>query len=191
MSASDAPDSTELPPGGPGASPDGLRRWIVRLDRVGIWTGKFFAWLILPMVGALVYEVFARYAFDAPQVWAYDMTFMLYGAHFMLGAAFTLAKGAHIRTDFFYRMWPPRVQATVDLTIYILFFFPGVGFFFWISAEFAWISWGQSERITTSPWLPIVYPFKTVIPVTAALLLIQGVSECLKCIETIKQGRWT
>ncbi len=82
-----------------------LRLWIARLDSISVWIGQLFAWLIIPMVAALVYEVFARYAFNAPTMWAYDTTFMLYGSHFMLGAAFTLAKGAHIRTDFFYRMW--------------------------------------------------------------------------------------
>ena len=143
------------------------------------------------MVGALVYEVFARYAFDAPTMWAYDATFMLYGTHFMLGAAFALAKGAHIRTDLFYRLWSVRVQAAVDLTIYLVFFFPGIGLFLWVSADFAAKSWEQSERIITSPWLPIVYPFKTVIPMTAALLLIQGISETLKCVEAIKEGRWS
>ncbi len=168
-----------------------LRLWIARLDSISIWIGKLFAWLIIPMVVALVYEVFARYAFNAPTMWAYDTTFMLYGSHFMLGAAFTLAKGAHIRTDFFYRMWPDRVQASVDLAIYLLFFFPGFGFFLWASADFAMKSWQQSELIITSPWLPIVYPFKTVIPVMAALLMIQGVSESLKCVEAIKQGRWS
>ena len=168
-----------------------LRLWIERLESISSWSGKLCAWLIVPMTGALVYEVFSRYGFDAPTMWAYDMTFMFYGSHFMLGAAFTLAKGAHIRTDFFYRLWSERVQATVDLTIYLIFFFPAFVFFFWVSAEFAAKSWEQSELITTSPWLPIVYPFKTIIPVTAALLMIQGVSESLKCVETIKQGRWT
>ncbi len=168
-----------------------LRLWITRLDSISVWIGKLFAWLIIPMVIALVYEVFARYGFNAPTMWAYDTTFMLYGSHFMLGAAFTLAKGAHIRTDFFYRMWSDRVQAMVDLAIYLLFFFPGFGFFLWASADFAAKSWEQSELIITSPWLPIVYPFKTVIPLTAALLMIQAVSESLKCVEAIKQGRWS
>lgn len=157
----------------------------------GIWSGKLFAWLIIPMVGALVYEVVVRYFFEKPTMWAYDMTFMLYGTHFMLGAAYTLQKGAHIRTDFFYRLWSERTQAVVDLSIYLVCFFPGVGFFFWVSAGYALKSWEQSERIITSPWLPIVYPFKTVIPLTAALLLVQGLSEVLKCIEAIKRGRWT
>ncbi|NQU56520.1 MAG: TRAP transporter small permease subunit [Rhodospirillales bacterium] len=168
-----------------------LRLWIERIEIISTWSGKLCAWLIVPMTGALVYEVFSRYGFDAPTMWAYDTTFMLYGSHFMLGAAFALAKGAHIRTDFLYRLWSDRVQATVDLTIYLFFFFPAFAIFFWVSAEFAAKSWEQSELITTSPWLPIVYPFKTVIPVTAALLMIQGVSESLKCVEAIKQGRWT
>jgi len=168
-----------------------LRTWIVRIDGISIWSGKLCAWLIVPMIGGLVYEVFARYGFDAPTMWAYDMTFMLYGSHFMLGAAFTLSKGAHIRTDFLYRLWSERVQAIVDLTIYLVFFFPGFFFFLWVSVEFAAKSWEQSELIITSPWLPIVYPFKTVIPVTVVLLMIQGVSESLKCIEAIKKGRWT
>ena len=86
---------------------------------------------------------------------------------------------------------PARVQAAVDLSVYLLFFFPGVGFFLWISADFFWVSWQQGERIITSPWLPIVYPFKAVIPLTAALLLVQGVSECLKCVETLRQGHWS
>ncbi len=173
-----------------GDLPTAIGRWIERLDKVGVWSGKLFAWLILPMTGALVYEVAARYLFEKPTMWAYDMTFMLYGTHFMLGAAFTLQKGAHIRTDFFYRRWPERMQATVDLVIYLICFFPAIGFFLWVSTGYAWKSWEQAERIITSPWLPIVYPFKTVIPITAGLLLVQGVSEVLKCIEAIKRGRW-
>ena len=170
--------------------PSAIRKWTGRLDQVGIFSGKLFAWLIIPMVGSLVYEVVARYFFEAPTMWAYDMTFMFYGAHFMLGAAYTLQKGAHIRTDFLYRLWSDRVQAAVDLSIYLICFFPGVGFFLWVSISYALKSWEQSERIVTSPWLPIIYPLKTVIPLTAALLLIQGLSEVLKCVDTIKRGRW-
>lgn len=175
----------------PGSGPPtALRRWITRIDQVGIWSGKLFAWLIIPMVAALAYEVAARYLFEKPTMWAYDVTFMLYGAHFMLGAAFTLQKGSHIRTDFIYRKWSERTQATVDLIIYLVCFFPGVGFFLWVSADYAWKSWQQMERVITSPWMPIIYPFKSVIVLTATLLLVQGVSEVLKCIEAIKQGRW-
>ena len=99
------------------------RMAIKLLDQVSIWSGKAFAWLIIPMVICLVYEVFARYLFNAPTLWAYDMTYMLYGSHFMLGAAFTLAMQGHIRTDFFYRLWSVRWQGTVDSLLYIFSFF--------------------------------------------------------------------
>jgi TRAP-type mannitol/chloroaromatic compound transport system permease small subunit len=170
---------------------DRLLLWARRIDLIAIWSGKLCAWIIIPMILALVYEVFARYGFNSPTMWAYDMTFMFYGSHFMLGAAFALQKGEHIRTDFFYRLWSDRTQAMVDLSIYLFFFFPTMFLFFWVAFEFAAQSWAQSELITTSSWLPIVYPFKTVMPVTAALLMIQGVSESLKCVVAIKVGKWS
>ena len=99
------------------------RSAIKPLAQISIWSGKAFAWLIIPMVLCLVYEVFARYLFNAPTLWAYDMTYMLYGTHFMLGAAYTLAMQGHIRTDFFYRLWPVRWQGTLDSFLYIFSFF--------------------------------------------------------------------
>lgn len=170
--------------------PPALTRTLRALDAVSIWSGKLFAWLIIPMVGALVYEVFARYFLERPTMWAYDITYMVYGSHFMLGAAYALSLGAHIRTDFFYRMWSPRWQGRVDAFLYLFFFFPGIGFFLWLSWDFAQTSWAQGERIVTSPWIPPVYPFKTVIPVAAALLLLQGVSEFLKSLHAAFRGKW-
>jgi len=141
------------------------------LDAITRVVGRVTAWLIIPMVGSLVYEVFARYLFDAPTVWAYDMTYMLYGTFFMLGSAWTLQRGGHIRTDTFYADWSPRRKAMVV--------------FLKLGAEYFWKSYQQNERIVTSPWLPIVWPFKFVMPLTAALLIIQGVSELIKCVRVI------
>ena len=151
------------------------------LDVVARTAGKAVAWLILPMVGSLVWEVVARYFFSAPTVWAYDMTFMLYGTFFMLGSAWTLQRGGHIRTDVYYGKWSHRTQARVDLVCYVVLFFPAMLVFFWLGAEYFWKSFQQNERIVTSPWLPIVWPFKFVIPATAALLVVQGVAESLRC----------
>ena len=142
--------------------------------------GKAVAWLILPMVLSLVWEVTARYGFNAPTEWAYDMTFMLYGTFFMLGSAWTLQRGGHIRTDSFYANWSVRTRARVDLACYAIFFFPAITILAWLGAEYFWKSFGQNERIVTSPWLPIVWPFKFVIPAAAVLLLLQGISECIK-----------
>jgi len=151
------------------------------IDTVVMACGKAVAWLILPMVMSLVWEVTARYVFNAPTEWAYDMTFMLYGTFFMLGSAWTLQRGGHIRTDSFYSKWTKRTQARVDLVCYLVFFFPAIAILAWLGSEYFWKSFQQNERIVTSPWLPIVWPFKFVMPATAVLLLLQGVSECVKC----------
>jgi TRAP-type mannitol/chloroaromatic compound transport system permease small subunit len=150
------------------------------IDALTRFVGKAIAWLVLPMVGSLVYEVVARYFFDAPTVWAYDMTFMLYGTFFMIGSAWTLQKGGHIRTDVYYARWSPRTQARVDLACYAILFFPALCVFGWLGAEYFWKSFQQNERIVTSPWLPIVWPFKFMIPAAAALLVLQGIAECIR-----------
>jgi len=169
----------------PKAERSALLRFLRAIDRLIEAIGKVVAWLIVPMVLSLVWEVTARYGFNAPTEWAYDMTFMLYGTFFMLGSAWTLQRGGHIRTDSFYSKWTPRTQARVDLVCYLVFFFPAIAIFGWLSWEFFVKSYGQNERIVTSPWLPIVWPFKFVMPLTAALLIIQGVSELIKCVRVI------
>lgn len=150
------------------------------LDAVVRAAGMAIAWLIVPMVGSLVWEVSARYLFNAPTTWAYDMTFMLYGTFFMVGSAWTLQRGGHIRTDSFYAGWTRRTRARVDLACYAVLFFPAIVIVGWLGAEYFWKSFQQGERIVTSPWLPIVWPFKFMIPLSALLLLLQGISECIK-----------
>ncbi|MEO5765671.1 MAG: TRAP transporter small permease subunit [Casimicrobiaceae bacterium] len=157
-----------------------LARITRALDTIGRACGVAVAWLIVPMVGSLVWEVTARYLFNAPTTWAYDMTFMLYGTFFMIGSAWTLQRGSHIRTDTFYAKWSPRTQARVDLACYLVLFFPAMAILAWLGWEYFWKSFGQNERIVTSPWLPIVWPFKFMMPAASVLLLIQGLSECLK-----------
>lgn len=160
------------------------------IDAVTEWGGKAIAWLVVPLVGALVYEVFARYFFHAPTVWAYDVTYMIYGTLYMLGAAYTLLKGGHIRTDILYRLFSPRWQGIIDGSLYLLFFFPGVFLFLWAGWEYASHSWLIKEQAAVSPWRPIIYPFKAVIPLSLVLLLIQGVSELLKSIYAVVKGEW-
>ncbi|MCC6193217.1 MAG: TRAP transporter small permease subunit [Burkholderiales bacterium] len=158
----------------------GAARLAGAIDAVTRFAGKAIAWLILPMVGSLVWEVVARYFFDAPTIWAYDMTFMLYGTFFMVGSAWTLQRSGHIRTDVYYAKWTPRTQARVDLACYAVLFFPAMAVFADLTWEYFWRSFQQNERIVTSPWLPIVWPFKFTMPLSAALLLLQGIAECLR-----------
>lgn len=170
--------------------PKSLITLIRFIDSISIWSGKLIAWLIVPMVAGLVYEVVARYVFSAPTEWAYDMTYMLYGSFFMLGSAFTLQRKGHIRTDILYANWSPRRQGMVDAVCYALFFFPGLIAFAVVSWDFFWVALQRGERIVTSPWMPIVYPFKGVLPAAMLLLLLQGLSEFLKSMHAAIKGEW-
>ena len=172
------------------AADSALVRAARRIDLVAIHTGRVVAWLIVPMVLSLSYEVASRYLFNTPTIWAYDMTFMLYGTFFMVGSAFTLQRKGHIRTDSYYGEWSARRQAWTDLVGYIVLFMP-------VAAVFAFVGWGYfakayttNETFVSSPWSPVTWPFKLMMPLTGALLLIQGFSECLKCLHAIRTGTW-
>ena len=169
--------------------PTPLRRLVQAIDTFTDWTGRLFAWLIIPLVGALVYEVLARYLFKAPTIWAFDVSYMLYGTFFMLGAAYALLKGSHIRTDLIYQNLPVRWQGTIDAVSYLVFFFPGVLFFLFAGWDFAMRSWAIQEVSNASPWRPVIYPFKTVIPIAIVLLLIQGISEFIKSVYAAVRGK--
>jgi TRAP-type mannitol/chloroaromatic compound transport system permease small subunit len=170
--------------------PEGLLKTVRTIDAIGNWVGRIVAWLAIPLVLGLTYEVVARYAFNAPTVWAFDVSYMLYGTHFMLGAGYTLLKQGHIRTDIFYAKWTPRRQGWVDAACYLLLFFPGMIFFFLASWDNALHSVLIRELSDQSPWRPPIYPFKMVIPVTALLLMLQGVSEFLKSVWAARHGEW-
>lgn len=171
--------------------PEGLMAVIRFIDTyVGDWSGKIFMLMIFPLVGGLTYEVIARYAFNAPTFWAYELSYMLYGSHFMLGATYCLYKGGHIRTDIFYDRFSTRWQGRIDAALYIVFFFPGMILFLWFSGKEALHSWQMLEESVASPWRPPLYPFKTVVPVAAALMIIQGISQLLKSLYAGIRGRW-
>ena len=180
----------EAEPGG--KPPPRALTTIIRLidTYVGELSGKIFMLMIFPLIGGSTYEVIARYVFNAPTKWAYDTSYMLYGSHFMLGAAYCLYKGGHIRTDVFYENLSVRWQGWIDAVLYIFFFFPGMSLFFWYGSMEAIHSWRIMEESVVSPWRPPLYPFKTVIPVASALLIIQGISELLKSLYAGIRGRW-
>jgi TRAP-type mannitol/chloroaromatic compound transport system permease small subunit len=171
--------------------PKGLIKIIDLIDKyVGDLSGKIFFVLIFPMVGGLTYEVVSRYVFSAPTMWAYDVTYMLYGSHFMLGATYCLYKKGHIRTDIIYEKLSPHAQGWIDALCYFFLFFPGMIYFFAAGWQEALHAWSILERADTSPWRPPLYPFKTVIPFAAALIIVQGVSEFLKSLHAAFQGQW-
>ena len=158
------------------------------IDKFTDTTGTWVAWLNVPLVLAVAYEVFARYLFDAPTIWSFDVTYMLYGTIFMLGAAYALHKGAHIRTDFFFEKWSIRTKGVIDSTAYIVFFFPAIFTFLIVSWNEGWYAFQIGETSEQTPWRPILWPFKWVVPLACLLLLIQGVSETIKSVYAARLG---
>jgi TRAP-type mannitol/chloroaromatic compound transport system permease small subunit len=163
-------------------------RAVRAIDRFTDTTGTWVAWLNIPLVLAVSYEVVARYLFSAPSIWAYDVSYMLYGAIFMLGAAYALHKGAHIRTDFFFEKWSIRTRGVIDSVAYIAFFVPALTVFLWVSGAEGWYAFEIGEVSEQTPWRPLLWPFKMVIPATCLLLLIQGVSETIKSVYAARTG---
>jgi TRAP-type mannitol/chloroaromatic compound transport system permease small subunit len=170
-----------------------FRAWLTRavsaIDRSAELSGVAIAWLMVPLIGAVVYEVVARYAFAAPTVWSFDITYMLYGAMFMLGAAYALRVGAHIRTDFFYEGWSLRTRGVIDSVAYVVFFFPGIALFLWVGWEEALYAYDIGETSEQTPWRPLLWPLKACVPLAAALLLLQGISELVKSLHAALTGR--
>jgi TRAP-type mannitol/chloroaromatic compound transport system permease small subunit len=165
------------------------RAVITTSDTISRWSGTVTAWLIIPMTISVTWEVVSRHFFRAPTIWAFDVTYMLYGTHFMLGTAYTLMRIGHVRTDMLYQRWSVRRQNVIDAIGYLFFFFPAMAFLFYYGGQEALQSWRVGETSDASPWRPIVYPFKTVIPLTALLLFVQGIAELLKSLYAIRTGR--
>lgn len=159
-------------------------------DSLSAWFGKAFAWLIILMTFGTAYEVLVRYAFNAPTPWSLDVSFIMYGTLFMMGGAYTLSRGGHVRGDFLYRLWPPRVQAGVDLVLYFLFFFPGVLALVFAGYKYASRSFGYAEVSVNSPAGIPIFQFKAVIVAAGLLLLIQGIAEVCRCILCLRTGVW-
>ena len=171
------------------AGPAPLHIRIVRvIDKFTDTTGTWVAWLNVPLMLVVAYEVFARYLFNAPTIWSFDVTYMLYGTIFMLGSAYALHKGAHIRTDFFFEKWSIRTKRMIDSIAFLVFFFPSIFVFFLVSWQEGWYAMQIGETSEQTPWRPILWPFKLVVPLTCVLLLIQGISETIKCIYAARWG---
>jgi TRAP-type mannitol/chloroaromatic compound transport system permease small subunit len=169
---------------------DRLQRLLIPVDRVSTFVGQFFAWTILLLTLAVSFEVFSRYALGAPTDWAFDASYILYGTLFIMAGAYALSRNAHVRGDFLYRAWQPKTQAWMDLILYFLFFFPGIIAFIYSGYGFAAQSWVTHEHSAYSPDGPPIYHYKTIIPATGVLLLLQGIVETIRCLVCLRTGLW-
>ncbi|HEV2560349.1 MAG TPA: TRAP transporter small permease subunit [Microvirga sp.] len=164
-----------------------LLTWV---DRINTFLGKTAGWAIVALTFAMCYEVFARYFLRAPTEWAFDVSYMLYGALFMLAGPYTLARNAHVRGDFLYRAWPPRRQAGIDLVLYFLFFFPSIIAFVYVGYKFANMSFVMGERSMNWPSGPQLWLFKGLIPFVGVFMFVQGLAEVARCVMCLRTGEW-
>ena len=167
-----------------------MQKLLLTIDKISTFVGQSFSWLIVALTFFISWEVFSRYVLDAPHPWAFDVMIMLYGTLFMMAGAYTLAKNGHVRGDVLYGFFPPRLQAGLDLTLYLLFFIPGVVAFVWAGYTYAAESWAINEHSNVTADGPPIYPFKTVIPIAGAFILVQGFVEIVRCAICLKQGEW-
>jgi TRAP-type mannitol/chloroaromatic compound transport system permease small subunit len=159
------------------------------IDRFSDITGRLIALTMLFLVASITYEVVARYFFRAPTIWVYESSYMVNGAAFMLGCAYALFKGAHVRTDIFWDNYSERTKGIIDLISYLILFFPTMITMMLISVDDAWSSYALGERSQESIWRAVMWPFRASIPLSALLFMIQGISEALKCGYRIRFGR--
>ena len=167
-----------------------MQKLLFAVDRLSTFAGQLFAWLIVSLTLMICYEVFARYVLGTPHAWVYDASNMMYGIGFMMAGAYTLAKSGHVRGDILYGFFTPRVQASIDLVLYIVFFIPGVIALVWAGIDFFNESYAQNEHSSLAADGPPIYPFKAFIPIAGAVLLLQGFAEIVRCIVCLKRGTW-
>lgn len=171
-----------------------MNRLLFTIDGISAWVGKAFAWCILIMTFGVSYEVFVRKFLSSPTSWAFDISYIMYGTLFMMAGAYTLSRDGHVRGDVIYRLLPIRAQAAIELVLYFIFFYPAVLTLIYAGTDYAMESWsynmGQGEVSVMSPAGVPISPFKTVMPVAAAFLLLQGIAETIRCVICLKNGAW-
>ncbi|HRY89985.1 MAG TPA: TRAP transporter small permease subunit [Rubrivivax sp.] len=166
-----------------------MQKTLLAVDRLSTWVGKAAAWMAVGLTLLVTWEVFSRYVLNRPHGWVLDAQIMMYGALFMLAGAYTLSKNGHVRGDVLYGFFRPRTQAAIDLALYFVFFLPGVIAMTWAGWTFARESLAIRETTFNADPLP-VYPFKFVIPVAGAFLLLQGLVEIVRCVICLREGAW-
>ncbi len=176
-----------------------MNRFLFWIDSLSAWVGKAFSWCILVLTFATCYEVFVRYVLRDPTAWAFDMSYIMYGALFMMAGAYTLSRNGHVRGDVIYRLWPPRIQATLEFVLYFFFFFPGILALIYAGIDYASESWSylpygpqgpRGEVSINSPAGVPVSPLKTLLPLAAFMLLLQGIAEAIRCVMCMRTGAW-
>ena len=168
-----------------------MQRLIYMIDQLSKSVGHAFAWCIVILTLGTCYEVMMRYLFNDPTSWAFDLSYLMYGAVFFMAGAYTLSRGGHVRADMFYRLWSDRTQATVELVLYVIFFFPGILALVVAGWGYGTESLRLREVSVNSPAGVPIWPLKMMIPVGAGLMVLQGLAELLRCVQCLRDGHWS
>jgi TRAP-type mannitol/chloroaromatic compound transport system permease small subunit len=160
------------------------------IDQFSKTVGHAFAWCIVILTLGTCFEVFVRYALNDPTSWAFDLSYLMYGAVFYMAGAYTLSRGGHVRADMFYRKWPERRQAVVELVLYVLFFFPGILALVIAGSGYGLEAMRIREVSVNSPAGVPIWPLKMMIPIGGALIALQGFAEVLRCLVCLREGSW-
>jgi TRAP-type mannitol/chloroaromatic compound transport system permease small subunit len=167
-----------------------MNKLLIGVDNISTWVGKTVSWLIISLTFLITFEIFSRYVLGAPHSSAFDYMLQMYGTLFLMSGAYTLSKNAHVRGDVLYGFFPPRLQASLDLTLYIVFFMPGVIALCWAGYLYAAESWKILERSSITADGPPLYWFKSIIPLAGFFVLMQGIVEMIRCVLCLKEGKW-
>jgi TRAP-type mannitol/chloroaromatic compound transport system permease small subunit len=167
-----------------------VQKVLLGIDKVSTWVGQLFSWLIVALTFLMTWEILSRRFLDTPHAWTFDAQIQLYGILFMMAGAYTLSKSGHVRGDVLYGFFSPRVQAGIDVILYVVFFIPGVIAMVWAGWTYAGESWAIGERSTIMTDGPPLYTFKSFIPLAGALILVQGLAEIYRCVACLRTGAW-
>ena len=167
-----------------------MQRLILAIDQLSKTVGHAFAWCIVILALGTGYEVLVRYVFNDPTSWAFDLSYLMYGAVFYMAGAYALSRAGHVRADMFYRKWRPRTQAVVELVLYVVFFFPGILALIVAGGAYGVESMRLKEVSVNSPAGVPIWPLKMMIQFGAALIALQGLAEVLRCIVCLRVGDW-
>jgi TRAP-type mannitol/chloroaromatic compound transport system permease small subunit len=167
-----------------------MQKLLLFIDKLSTWIGQTFSWLVVGLTALITWEVYSRYVISTPHAWAFDVMLMCYGTMFMMAGAYTLAKSGHVRGDVLYGFFPDRLQATIDLVLYVIFFIPGVVALCYAGYIYAGESWAIKEHSSVMADGPPIYPFKTMIPLAGIILLLQGFVEIARCVICLRTGEW-
>jgi len=167
-----------------------MQKLLLGIDKVSTWMGQAFSWLIVGLTALMTWEILSRRFFDRPHAWTFDAQIQMYGVLFMMAGGYTLAKSGHVRGDVLYGFFRPRVQATIDLILYVFFFVPGIVALVWAGWRYAGESWFIREQSGIMTEGPPIYTFKTFIPIAGAIMALQGFAEIARCVICLRTGEW-